>query len=122
MHEPEELPKLVNNDEWLVYRGRYVDTTFLLEVGDSTYLVAIHRGRIERLAKGPFVMPRCTFALRASEDTWERFWESQPKPGYHDVMALIKANLLKLEGDQYPFMTNLLYFKDVLASLRGGDQ
>lgn len=122
MHKPEELPKLVNNDQWLVYRGRYVDTTFLLNVGDSTYLVVIHRGRIESLVKGPFVMPRCTFALRASRDTWGRFWALRPKPGYHDIMALIKANLLKLEGDQYPFMANLLYFKDVLASLRGGDR
>jgi len=122
MHEPEQLPALVNDDDWLVHRGRYVDTTFLLEVGDTPYLVRIHKGRIESLARGPFVMPRWTFALRADREAWEKFWEPVPEPGFHDVMALIKFRRLTLEGDQHPFMANLLYFKDVLARLRGGAQ
>jgi hypothetical protein len=119
MHEPERLPDLVNDDDWLTYRGRYLDTTFLLEVGDQPYLVRIHNGRVESVISGPFVMPRWSFALRASKEAWEKFWQPLPEPGYHDVMAMVKFKTLKLEGDQHPFMANLLYFKDVLARLRG---
>ena len=36
-----------NDDAWLVHRGRFLDVTFLLEIGASSYLVRIHRGRIE---------------------------------------------------------------------------
>ena len=57
-------------------------------------------------------------ALRASADAWNEFWEPQPKPGFHDLMAMVKSRTLRIEGDQHPFMANLLYFKDVLASLR----
>jgi hypothetical protein len=115
----ETLPDLINNDTWLVHRGRFLSTRFLLEVGAVPYLVIIHQGRVESVARGPFVMPRWTFALRANADTWEEFWKPRPKPGYHDLMAMLKFRTLKIEGDQYPFICNLQYFKDVLASFRG---
>lgn len=122
MHGIERLRELVNSDEWLTYRGRYLDTTLLLEVGADDYLIRIHNGEIESVSRGPFVMPRWTFALKASEQAWEKFWQPRPEPGYHDVLAMVKFKTLELEGDQHPFMSNLLYFKDVLACLRGSAQ
>ena len=112
------LPDRVNSDHWLVHRGRFVDTRFLIEVGAAAFLVCIHAGRVESVQTGPFVMPRWTFALRATEDTWNAFWEPKPKPGFHDLMAMVKFRTLKIEGDQHAFISNLMYFKDVLASLR----
>jgi hypothetical protein len=114
----ESIADKVNSDQWLVHRGRYVDTCFLVELGSESYLVTIHAGRIESVRTGPFVMPRWTFALRASKDAWNAFWEPKPKPGFHDLMAMIKLRTLKIEGDQYVFIANLMYFKDVFASLR----
>ena len=114
----ETLPERVNGDAALVRRGRFVDTTFLLEVGATAWLITIDRGRIAEVAKGPFVMPRWTFALRAPEDAWRRFWAADPEPGFHDLFALIKHRLLKAEGDLHPFMSNLFYFKGVLGALR----
>jgi hypothetical protein len=84
-------------------------------VGEASYLVRIHRGRIESLDKGPFIQPRWTFALRGPQAAWETFWQPLPRPGFHDLIALIKTKALTLEGDQYPFMANLRYFKDLLA-------
>lgn len=118
MRDPERLAELVNQDSWLIHRGRYVATTFLLEVGGVAYLIRINEGRVESVRRGPFVMPRWTFALRASKDAWQRFCEPLPGPGYHDILAMVKFNTLTLEGDQHPIMSNLLYFKDVLACLR----
>jgi hypothetical protein len=111
----ERLGELANSDAWLLHRGRSIDVTFLLEVGEASYLVRIHRGRIEAIDKGPHVMPRWTFALRASEDAWSTFWRALPPPGFHDLIAMLKVRALRIEGDQHPFMANLRYFKDLLA-------
>ena len=46
----DRLAELANADAWLVHRGRTLDTTFLLEIGNADYLVRIHRGRIEAVA------------------------------------------------------------------------
>ena len=114
----EQLAQLVNANDRLVWRGRYVDTIFLVEVGDISWLVKISAGRITSVTHGPFVMPTWTFALRATRETWEQFWLANPKPGFHDLFALLKRRALRIEGDLHPFMSNLLYFKDVMAALR----
>lgn len=115
----EALPGLVNADPALVRRGRFVHVTFLLQVGEDAWLITIERGRIVAATKGPLVMPRWTFALRAEAEDWGRFWAAAPQPGFHDLFALIRHKRLIAEGDLHPFMANLFYFKAVLGSLRG---
>jgi hypothetical protein len=114
----EQLAQRVNANERLVWRGRYVDTAFLVEVGDAAWLVKISAGRIASVTHVTRVMPSWTFALRASREAWEQFWLALPPPGYHDLMAMLKYRTLRVEGNLHPFMSNLLYFKDVMASLR----
>ena len=117
----EQLAQRVNADDRLVWRGRFVDTLFLVEVGDVSWLVKISAGRITSVTRGPFVMPAWTFALRASRETWEQFWMANPQPGFHDLFALVKRRALRIEGNLHPFMSNLLYFKDVMAAPRPTD-
>lgn len=114
----EQLPERVNADAPLVRRGRFLTTRFLLEVGDTQWLIDVQDGKIVSLERGPFVMPSWSFALRASEAEWQMFWSANPPPGHHDLMALIKRRALKAEGDLKIFMAYLRYFKDVLAKLR----
>lgn len=114
----EALQERVNGDEALVRRGKYLTTTFLLEVGQTAWLIGIFEGRIVSVTPGPFVMPSSSFALRASEGEWQKFWLSRPPPGSHDLMALIKRRVLKAEGNLQIFMANLRYFKEALAKLR----
>ncbi len=116
----EKLKDRVNGDAGLVRRGRYLTTTFLLEVGATAWLVAIYEGRIVAVTKGPFVMPSSAFALRAPADEWQKFWSRRPPPGSNDLMALVKRRVLKAEGDLQVFMANLRYFKEALAKLREG--
>jgi hypothetical protein len=108
----------VNADSWLVHRGRYLSTTFMLDLGDQQHLVRILDGRVDSVANGPFVMPRWQFALRTSREAWAKYCQPLPPPGFHDLMALIRYKTLRLEGDQHPFMANLLYFKDLLSHMR----
>lgn len=114
----EQLPDLVNVDEPLVRRGRFLATRFLLEVGETQWLIEVREGRIVSVERGPFVMPSWAFALRAPEAEWRAFWEANPRPGFHDLMALIKRRALKAEGDLKVFMAHLRYFKEILTKLR----
>ena len=114
----ERLPELVNGDEVLVRRGRYFTDTFMLEVGETQYLVHVRHGRIEAVERGPFVMRAWTFALRASAEVWAEFWKPLPKPGFHDIFALLRKGRISFDGDLQPMMANLLYVKTVIAAPR----
>jgi hypothetical protein len=114
----EALKERVNDDSALVRRGRFLSTTFLLEVGATAWLIAIYEGRIASVTRGPFVMPSSSFALRAPADEWEKFWSARPPPGSNDLMALIRRRVLRAEGDLKVFMAHLRYFKEALAKLR----
>jgi hypothetical protein len=114
----ETLQARVNGDDALVRRGRFLSTTFLLEIGPTVWLIAIFEGRIVSVTPGPFVMPSSSFALRTSAEEWEKFSNSRPPPGSNDLMALIKRRVLKAEGNLQIFMANLRYFKEALAKLR----
>jgi hypothetical protein len=114
----ETLKARINEDEALVRRGRFLTTTFLLEVGQTAWLISIFEGRVVSVARGPFVMPSSSFALRAAEEEWAKFWLSRPPPGSNDLMALIKRRALRAEGNLQIFMANLRYFKEALAKLR----
>ena len=116
----EALQQRVNEDQCLVRRGRYLSTSFLLEVGATPWMISIFEGRIVSVTKGPFVMPSWAFSLRASEEEWRKFWSRRPPPGSNDLMALIKRRALKADGDLKVFMSYLRYFKEVLAKLREG--
>jgi pimeloyl-ACP methyl ester carboxylesterase len=114
----DRIPELVNADADLVRRGRHLSTTFMLGVGDQGYLVKIVEGRVVSATPGPFVTPNYSFALRAPRDEWEKFWSVAQQPGFNDIFALFKRGKLVIEGDLHPLMSNLLYFKDLLAKPR----
>jgi hypothetical protein len=116
----EALKQRVNDDAGLVRRGKFLTTTFLLEVGATAWLISIFEGKIVSVTKGPFVMPSSSFALRASEEEWQKFWSKRPPPGSNDLLALVRRRVLKTEGNLQIFMANLRYFKEALAKLRAG--
>ena len=114
----EALKERVNADEALVRRGRYLTTTFLLEAGDTAWLISILEGRIVSVTRGPLLMPSWSFALRASAAEWEKFFLSRPPPGSNDLMAMVRRRVLNTGGDLRVFMAHLRYFKEALAKLR----
>ena len=114
----EGLRDLVNGNADLVRRGRYLSTTFLVETGGTAWLVTVHEGRIQKVERGPFLMRAWTFAVRASDSAWTKFWEPVPAAGFHDIFAMAKGGHATVEGDLQPLMANLRYVKDVLAAPR----
>jgi hypothetical protein len=114
----ERLPKLVNDNEALLRRGRYLTTDIMIEIGAQPYYISIDRGRISAFQRGPKVMKSWSFAVRGSEDAWRKFWEPFPPPHFHDIFALAKQGAFRIDGDYQPLITNLLYFKELLAAPR----
>ncbi len=114
----EALPQIVAADADLVRRGRFLTTEFEIGVGAVPLHVAIAEGQVRSVTRGPFLLKPWVFALRADASTWAKLLEPVPAPGVHDVMALSKRGLLRIEGNLQPFMANLQYIKDVVTAPR----
>ncbi len=98
--------------------AQYLNTSFMISTIQNEYLVNIEKGVVKNVEEGPFVMPSYVFKLTAPKNEWIKFLQNTPKPGSHDIIAMLRRKVLKFEGDLYPLMSHLLYFKLLLASLR----
>lgn len=114
----EDIARLVNQDDAIVRWGRRMHETFMVAVGEEQYLLTVRDGKIEKVEKGPFVQRSWRFAIRASRDSWEKFWQKTPAPGWHDLFALLRRGDVAFEGDQRVLMAYLQYVKLVLAAPR----
>ena len=112
------LPRLVNDDPAIVRWGRRMNETFMVEVGDTQYLIEVQDGLIRAVVKGPFTQRSWRFAIRAKREDWEKFWQKTPAPGWHDLFGLLRRGEVAFEGDQRVLMAYLQYVKLVLAAPR----
>lgn len=115
----DELKDRVNTNAALTRRGRWVSLSFTLGIEDDDYLISIEQGHISHITKRTLVTQSGTFAIRAARATWEEHWQRVPKRDYHDIWSMLPKRLATLDGDLLPFIQNLQFFKDVIASLRG---
>ena len=113
----ENLPELVNRDPAIIRWGRRMNETFMVEVGDTQFLLTVRDGKLE-IEKGPLTQRSWRFAIRAREECWEEFWQKTPAPGWHDLFALLRRGEVAFEGDQRVLMAYLMYVKLVLAAPR----
>ena len=113
-----EIQRLVNADPALVRRGRWTDADLLLEVGDQGHVLAIRAGRIERVTPVDMNVSVWDFAIRGTAEAWAEFWKPMPKPRHHDLIALIREDKMRFEGNIDLLMANLLYLKLVLETPR----
>lgn len=110
-----ELPALLQAAPGLVARGRFLDCDCRLGSMEQPFFVVIRAGCIVELTASPALMRSWRFSYRATPQAWREYWQPMPRPGFHDLLALIKRGEAVLEGDLHPFMTHLQYFKDLLA-------
>ena len=109
------IPALLDQTPALIARGRFLDCECLIGPMDHPFHASIRQGRIVDLVPAPVLMRSWRFSYRASAAAWAEYWQSAPRPGFHDLLALTKRGEALLEGELHPFMTHLQYFKDVLA-------
>ena len=114
------LAAAVDSDPGLLRRGRTLNATCQLAIGDETVLLRIVDGRICEVRQGPFVMPSADFAIAGEAAAWRRFLAAEPPPGDHDLFAFLKRKELRVTGNLHPLMAYLLYWKGLFAHLREG--
>jgi hypothetical protein len=112
------IPAVVNADAGLRRRGGFLTTEMLVGIGSIPVHVSVVAGEISVLDMGPGLMRSWCFAIRGSAEAWRAFWRPVPLAGWHDLFALSKRGALTMEGDLQPFVANLQYIKDVLATPR----
>ncbi|WP_051284477.1 hypothetical protein [Nisaea denitrificans] len=95
--------------------GRYMDSSFLLEVGDTPYHVTVKDGHVTAVDIGPFKMRSWDFAIRASKEVWDVFSSDMPPSGYQDLFAMTRYGHASLDGNTAPLLHNLRYVKELLA-------
>ncbi|MFN3743594.1 MAG: hypothetical protein ACK4TL_02700 [Hyphomicrobiaceae bacterium] len=114
----ERLPALVDANADLVRRGRFLTTDFAIVVGTTPLLVRVEAGRVTSVARGPFLLRPWVFSITAAPETWLKLLKPVPDPGLHDLLALSKVGLARIEGNLQPFMANLQVIKDIVTAPR----
>ncbi|SHN39764.1 SCP2 sterol-binding domain-containing protein [Cryptosporangium aurantiacum] len=114
---PETLKRLSDADPALARRGALVDGVIQVDVGAEPWYLTVERGAIRAAGTRPPAGP-VRLRLSAPRAEWEAFWEPRPRPGHHDVMALMRRRVLTVEGDLHLFMAHLRYVKDLLEKPR----
>ena len=113
------LPALLDSDEDLRRRGRWLTVDCRIDVGAEPFFLSIREGALAQLERGARLMRSVAFTIRATDEAWTNHWKPMPDPGWHDLFALAKRGAASIDGDLRPFLQNLQYFKDLLALPRG---
>lgn len=110
-----QIVESVNGNEALVRRGRFVNLTFQLGVGDDNYLFTVLNGRIIEFKPRTLSTETGLFSVRGTWQHWQKFWLPVPPRDYQDLFSMLPKQYAQLDGDVLPLMQNLQYFKDLLA-------
>jgi hypothetical protein len=112
------IPEIVNADAVLTRRGRFLTADVHVGVGALGFLLPIREGRAGLIQPATGLMRPWTFSVRASGSDWLQHWEDPAKAGWYDILGMKKRGAVTIEGDLTPFLQNLQFMKDVLASPR----
>src|SRR4051812_27425346 len=112
------LAERVDQDTALLRRGRILNASCLLIIGNTSVLLRIVDGRIHDIRHGSLVTPSAAFAITGDAAVWRRFLAASPPSGDHDLLAFVKRRELRVTGNLHPLMSHLLYWKGLFAHLR----
>ncbi len=104
----DEFTRASNEDPELQAHGRFYTCSFLLDMEEHTFQVAMHEGKVEEILVDPGPLDkRYQFIIRASAETWRNFGKKTPPPMYHGIWAASFQRDMSLEGDLLVLMQNL---------------
>ena len=108
----------INSNKRLIEKGRWVNLTFTFGIGQNDYLFEIIEGKVISTTKRTILTRSGTFKIHGEKIAWEKHWLNIPPRDYHDIFAMLAKKLIIVDGNLTPFMQNLQYFKDLIASNR----
>ncbi|MBK0329606.1 hypothetical protein I5535_20315 [Rhodobacteraceae bacterium F11138] len=95
--------------------GALFSETVLIKVDGQEFYLVFEKGRIAQLLEGPSKKTPYRFSFVTDEDAFEEFWTATPKPGFHDIFAMVKIGRAEIMGDILLLVKNLRFLKEVLA-------
>lgn len=95
-----------------------LDWQLMLTSGAADFVVTIRDGAVIAVSQGPHVMPSWQTRIAAAPEEWQAFLAPMPRPGHHDIIALLRRGAIRFDGDLHPLMAHLYYVKKLLASPR----
>ena len=108
----------INSNQDLLKRGKWVNLTFTFGIENTDYLIEIINGKVNSIKKRVLLTKSGVFRIHGESVSWEKHWRKNPPRDYHDIFAMLAKKIIILEGDLTPFIQNLQYFKDLIASNR----
>jgi hypothetical protein len=108
----------INSNQDLLKRGKWVNLTFTFGIQNTDYLIEIINGKVNSIKKRVLLTKSGVFRIHGESVSWEKHWLKNPPRDYHDIFAMLAKKIIILEGDLTPFIQNLQYFKDLIASNR----
>lgn len=120
----------LTNPDWVIDKARAVETnpefsldsrhaqfTFLLQSGDSNYVIAVDRGTIS-VTTEPTAANPWDFAVRGTSDSWRKFIEKDSDPEYRDAMGMAFQGAMSVSGDIKNRLTLEGNYKKLFANLQ----
>ncbi len=103
----------------IAQRIRITQLVFSLKNDSDRVLVSIGDGKVVLLqSEKDGLVP--AFTLSAATSTWAEFAKPEPRPGFHDLTAMLQTGNTELSGEALPFFQNLMLIKLLLqAAFRG---
>ena len=108
----------INSNQRLVENGRLLNITFTFGIENKDYLIEIINGKVSSITKRTILTKSGTFKIHGSINSWEKHWLKIPPRDYHDIFAMLAKQIITIDGNLTPFIQNLQYFKDLIASNR----
>jgi hypothetical protein len=114
----EGLREAMASDAELAVVGRFFTCDLLLGSGDRRFLLRFREGGLFEIVPDPLPVVPWQVAIKAPEETWEKFLQNPPPPMFHDVWAAVWLGHMTLEGDTKVLMQNHLAVWRTLKLLR----
>ena len=113
------LAEQANANAALLNRGRRLTIDILVGIGVDDFLISIEKGRVVDVRPRRLAMESGVFTVRAPAEAWTEHWRSMPARDFHDLLSMIAAGHVVVDGDLTQLLQNLLYFKLLFAAPRG---
>ena len=111
---------VVNADPGFKVVGTHFTADFLLGFGEREYVVSVREGHVERITDELSIETPWSFALRAPEESWEKFTQKLPPPMYNDIWAMAHPlhGRLQMDGDVKVLWQNMRALMWMLDRMR----
>lgn len=90
----------INADAEMAIVGRYFDATIAFTFGARRFDLIVAQGKVAEIRQGGKIDHRVDFGFRASDATWDKFFQFPPVPLYNSVFGMImRIDDFHLDGD-----------------------